>query len=299
MSHNKNIFLSIFMSLLFCNQVDAMKRARENQMQDTVVVATVVQSYHLSQVVSLLSQPQLPAKQYWDGKSPYDGSQIIKATSDHDCKHCNKKIIDESLAAHTFKHSDIYYPQPQKKLKIDVIETSDESSDLSRILSSRSSKSSESSSSSEESSSSSSDSSSSFEDFSELPSSSASLSDSSEDAEDNKPRFVTKTLKHGRTVQHVACDIDGCRFSCARSEEMNNHKKLHGVDNCYICKKCHFRADKRIVFENHVQRHLPIKKRSNTAQCKICGRMLSKPSSLARHIQRKICDKVLKKSNRK
>lgn len=290
MSQNKNIFLSICTSFLLCNQVDAMKRPRENQMQDIVVVASVVQpqDYHLAAVVSLPSQSQLPAKQYWDGKSPYDGSMVIKATSDHGCKHCDRKITDESLAAHIFKHPDIYGLRPQKKLRIDaVVESSDESSDLSRILSGKSSSSSSdssgsSSSSSGGSSSSSGDSSSLSEDSSS--SSSDESSDSSEDGEDNKIGFVTKTLKNGRTVQHAACDIDGCRFSSARPEEMNNHKKLHGVD-CSVCKKCDFRATSPIVFFNHTQRHLPIDKRSNTATCNICNKVLSKASSLKRHIK--------------
>lgn len=301
MSQNKNIFLSIFMSLLVCNQVDAMKRAREGEMQDIVVVATVVQpqDYHLAGGVSLPSPSQLPAKQYWDGKSPYDGSKIIKATSDHDCKHCNLLITDESLAAHIFKHPDIYGLRPQKKLRIEVVESSDESSSssetsdasrLSRALSGGSSSSSgdssgSSSNSSGGSSSSSSDSSSSSGDSSS--SSSESSSDSSEDEEDNKPRFVLKALKNGRIVQHAACDIGGCRFSSARPDEMNNHKRLHGADKCSVCKKCDFRTTSPVVFFNHTQRHLPKEKRSNTAQCKTCGKVLSKESSLKRHVATK------------
>lgn len=261
MSQNKNIFLSIFISLFWCNQVDAMKRAREGQMQNIVVVASVVApvDFHVDQVL------ELPAKQYWDGKSPYDGSMVIKATGDHDCKHCNLKITDESLAAHAFKHPDIYGLRPQKKIRIEeVIEITGESS-----------------SSSEESSNSSSDSSSSSEDPSSF--SSESSSDSSEDEEDNKTRFMRQDWKNGYTVKHYVCQVKGCKFATMRFKEMNNHKRLHGVD-CSVCKKCHFRSDRRRVFENHVQTHLPKAKRSNIAQCKICGKVLSKESSLGRHM---------------
>lgn len=266
-------------AIIFCNSSHAMKRSREGEMQEKVALACVVNPVN-DNCVQAIVLPPIPPKLYWDEKSPYDGSKVIKATIDHDCKQCNKRIIGVSIAQHAVeKHAHIYLmpSQQTKKVKLEHDEQADNSKKIEILLLSSSECSSSTSGSSSESSS-----------FSDSSSDSSVLSrsssDSSEDEADNKSRFVTKVLKSGHTVQHPVCDINGCKFSTARSEVMDNHKKLHDVDGCSVCKKCHFRSDIHRVFENHLQTHLPKAKRSNRVQCKVCNRWLSKDSSLQRHM---------------
>jgi len=243
MSQNKLVLIFV-MSLLLCNPLDAMKRQREGETQEIVVV--------------------IPPKTYWDGEQPYDGSMVIKATLDHDCRHCKERITGESLAAHAFaKHSDLYpkvaQQQLAKKRKIQSFTSSTEESGSSFEFSDSSTQDS---------------------------GSSCESSDSSvEIQKNNNVGFVTKVWKSGHTVQHVVCGQGGCRFSSGRIEEMSNHKKLHGVDDCSVCKSCHFRAVSKRVFINHTQTHLPKEKRVNTATCSVCNKTLSKNSSLRRHME--------------
>jgi len=240
MSQNKSA-LVFFMSLFLINSLDAMKRQREGDTQMMVV-------------------PQ--SKPYWDGVQPYDGSMVIKATLDHDCRHCNRRITDESILAHAFgKHPDIYPKfaplQPTKKIKIQSLEFSSEMS------------------------------SSSFESLqSSMEDSDFSIDiQKNNDLKNNDSGFVTKVWKNGHTVRHSVCGLEGCRFSSARSEEMDNHKKLHDVEKCLVCETCDFRAVSKRVFINHTQTHLPKEQRSNTVTCSVCNKILSKESSLKRHME--------------
>lgn len=234
--NQNNIILSLFILLSISNAVDAMKRPRNEGTMQLAVVATVAAA---------------PTRIYWDGKSPYDGSMVIKPTADHHCGHCNKWITDESLAAHALgKHSNLYMAPkapllpPAKRQRI-----ADFSSGSSY-------------------------------------SSTESSSDSSEEMEQDKSLlYVTKFWKNGRAVQHVRCDVEDCKFATARVEEMHNHKKLHQVDDCQVCAICDFRASAKKVFTNHSQTHLPKEERSNTVICSICNKLFAKQSSLNRHME--------------
>ena len=66
-------------AIIFCNSSNAMKRSREGEMQEKVALACVVNPVN-DNCVQAIVLPPMPPKLYWDEKSPYDGSKVIKAT---------------------------------------------------------------------------------------------------------------------------------------------------------------------------------------------------------------------------